>query len=110
VADDVAEIVKIFEKNHLRNQIGASAVTAYQLLEQAEMKLTPQARNAWRWRLFRVRATLDQELYRNTLNQGRQEVFQKAYEELLAITRAENAWPMLRPVLIQAVGPAQGQP
>ncbi len=109
-ADDMAEIVKIFEKNHLRSQIDASAVTAYQLLEQAEKKLTPQARSGWRWRLFRVRATLDQELYRNTLNQGRQEVFQKAYEELLAITRAENAWPMLRPVLIQAVGPAQGQP
>jgi len=109
-ADNMTEIVKIFEKNHLRSQIDASAVTAYQLLERAETKLTPQARSGWRWRLFRVRATLDQELYRNTLNQGRQEVFQKAYEELLAITRAENAWPMLRPVLIQAVGPAQGQP
>ncbi len=106
VVDAVKSAVDIFQQNHWRNQIGASAVTAYQLLEQAEANMTGQARCGWRWRLFRIRAALDQELYRNTLNQGRQSVFNAAYEELVAILYAENTWPMLRPVLIQAVGPA----
>jgi hypothetical protein len=34
---------------------------------------------------------------------GWQEVFRQAYEELLKISCASNAQPMLRPVLIPAV-------
>ncbi len=41
VVDDVASAVKIFETNHLRDQVGESAVTAFQLLERADAKLTP---------------------------------------------------------------------
>ena len=103
VAEEVSSVVEIFEKNHQRDQIGERAVTACELLDRAEAKLTPQAQRSWRWRLFHVRASIDQEIYRNRLGQGRQEVFRKAHEELLKISRAENAWPMLRPVLIPAV-------
>ena len=110
VVDIIKSAVTIFQQNHWRNQISDSAVTAYRLIEQAEAKLSSQARNAWRWRLFRIRADLDQELYRNSLNQGRQKVFQQAYEDLLAISHAKNAWPMLRPVLINAAGPTPTQP
>jgi hypothetical protein len=104
VVDDVATAIAILEKNHLRDQVGESAVTAGQLLERADAKLTPQARSSWRWRLFRIRATIDQELYRNSQRQGRDEVFRQAYEELIRISHAENARSMLRPVPIPAVG------
>jgi hypothetical protein len=103
VVDDLVTAVTLFEKNHLRDQIGESAVTACQLLEQADARLTPQARRSWRWRLLRIRATIDRELYRNSQGQGRSEVFRQAYEELIGISHAENARPMLRPVPIPAV-------
>lgn len=103
VADDMTEIVRLFEKNHLRDQIGESAVTAYQLLKKAETKLTPQARSAWRWRLFCIRAAIDQEMFRNSQGKGRAKVFEDAYEELLKISFAKNALSVLRPSLIPAV-------
>jgi hypothetical protein len=103
VVNDVARVVEIFEGNHRRNQISELAGEACELLDRAEAKLTPQARRSWRWRLLRIRAAIDQELYRNRLGQGRQGVFRQAHEELLRISHAENAWPMLRPVLIPAV-------
>jgi len=108
VVDEVKSVVNIFQENHKRDQIGISAVTAFKLLEQADANLTPQARSSWRWRLFRIRAAIDQEMYRNSQGQGRAEVFRQAYEELMKISHAENAWPMLRPVQIPAVGPAAG--
>ena len=67
VADDVASVVKIFEKNHLREQIGRSAFTAYRLMERADAKLTPQARRCWRWRILYLRATIDHEMYKIAL-------------------------------------------
>lgn len=109
VAEDAVSLVKLFEKNHYRNQIGESAVEAFQLMQQIDGKLTPQARQAWRWRLFCIRAAIDQEIYRNSKGQGRAEVFQKAYEELIHMLHAENAWPMLRPVVIPAVNNGGGK-
>jgi hypothetical protein len=103
VADDVTTVVKTFEENHLRNKIGESAVAACQMIERIDAKLTPQAKRAWRWRLFCVRAALDQEIYRNGLGKGRVSVFREAYEELMKISRAANAWSVLRPELIPAI-------
>jgi hypothetical protein len=103
VADEMAEIVKTFETNHHRNQIGESAVAACQKVEEIDSKLTPEARRSWRWRMFAIRAALDQELFRNTQGLGRQEVFRRACDELTAISHAENVWPMIRPALIRAV-------
>ncbi len=103
VADSVTSVVKLFEENHFRNKIGRSAVTACQLIDRADAKLTPQARSGWRWRLFCIRAAIDQEMYRNTQGQGREKVFRQAYEELMKISHAENAMPMMRPAPIPAV-------
>ncbi|MBP7934970.1 MAG: LamG domain-containing protein [Phycisphaerae bacterium] len=103
VADEVVEVVKIFEANHVRAKVAESAVKACELTERIEARMTPEARRAWRWRLFRIRAAIDQELYRNSQGQGRDEVFRNAYEELTEISHAKNTWPMLRPVLIPAV-------
>lgn len=103
VADDVASVVKIFEANHLRDKIGEIAVVASQLVELADAKLTPQAQSSWRWRLFCIRAAIDQEIYRNSLGQGRDSVFQQACAELTKISHAETVWSVLRPVPVPAV-------
>jgi hypothetical protein len=103
VADDVVSIVEIFEKNHKRNEVGESAVAASRLVERADAKLTRQARIAWRWRLFCIRAAIDREIYRNSLGQGRDKVFRQACDELTKISHAENVWSVLRPVPIPAV-------
>jgi len=103
VADDVVKAVALFEKNHLRDHIGESAVEADELLARADARLALQARDSWRWRLLRIRAAIDHELYRNQRGEGREEVFRKSYEELVTILHAENARSMLRPVPIQAV-------
>jgi hypothetical protein len=73
------------------------------LVERADAKLMPQARSSWRWRLFCIRAAIDQEIYRNSLGQGRNKVFREACEELTKISHAENVWSVLRPVPIPAV-------
>jgi hypothetical protein len=99
----MASVVKIFETNHKRDEVGESAVTACELVERADAKLTPQARSAWRWRLFCIRAAIDREIYRNSLKQGRDEVFRQACEELTKISHAENVWSVLRPTPIPAV-------
>jgi hypothetical protein len=103
VVDEVSRAVAIFENNHSRNQIDESAITAFQLLEQADAKLSPQIRSSWRWRLLQIRASIDQELYRNKFGEGRDAVFQQAYDELMQISYAQNAAVMLRPQLIHAI-------
>jgi hypothetical protein len=112
VADDVAKVVEIFEKNHERDKVGESAVEAARLVEQIDARLSPQAKNAWRWRLFCIRAAIDQEIYRNSLGRGRDKVFRDACDELIKISHAENAWPgMLRPAPIPAINTeGQGSP
>jgi hypothetical protein len=104
VADDVAKVVEIFEKNHERDKVGPSAVEAARLVEQIDAQLAPEVKSSWRWRLFCIRAAIDQEIYRNSLGQGRDKVFREACEELTKISHAENAWPgLLRPAPIPAV-------
>jgi hypothetical protein len=111
VIDDVVSVVNIFEKNldHEPNKynIDESAITAYQLIEKDAAKLTPQARRSWRWRLFCIRATIDQELYRDKSFQARDEVFRQAHDELVEISHAQSAWSMLLPPLIHATKPNQ---
>lgn len=43
----------------------AAALACEALVNRAEAQLTPSARQAWRWRLFRLRAAIDAELARN---------------------------------------------
>ena len=79
------------------------------MIERADAKLTPQVRSGWRWRLFRIRAAIDQEMYRNTQGQGREQVFRQAYEELMKISRADRAMPMMRPAPIPALDEPPGR-
>jgi hypothetical protein len=102
-ADDVVEAVKIFEKNHLREQIDSSALTAYRLMERADAKLTPQARRSWRWRILYLRATIDQEIYKNRFGLAKDEVFEQSRQELVKIYHAEMAVRDLQPARIRAV-------
>jgi hypothetical protein len=71
VGKDILEAIGILEKNHLRDSqtfhIGPDAATAFALLEKAQNRMTPQARQAWRWRILYLRALIDDEVFRNHL-------------------------------------------
>lgn len=109
VVDDVTSAVKLFEKNHARNRIDQSAVTACQLIERADARLAPQVRRSWRWRILYLRALIDREMHRNGQGEAKAEVFQRACNELIELYHAQNVWPMLRPTPVRAIdlrGPA----
>lgn len=92
-AADLLEAVRIFEKNHDRRRIGESALRAFELVRKAEAGMTAQARAAWRWRIFYLRALIDKELFeRKGKLEG--ETLKAAFEELTRIYHAENAHSM----------------
>jgi len=93
VVDDVARVVDIFEKNHLRNRIGPSSQTAFQMVERISAKLTPRSRMAWRWRVFYLRALIDFEMFKH---HGKLEgpTLKTAFDELTAIYHAEHSHSM----------------
>ena len=92
-AEDLLETVRIFEQNHQRGGIRESALRAFELVQKAEEKMTVRARESWRWRIFRLRALIDKEMFQR---KGRLEgeALKKAFEELTRIYHAENAGPM----------------
>jgi hypothetical protein len=105
VVGDVASAIGIFEKNHKRQEISESAEEAFRLIQKAEAKLTPQAKQAWRWRIVALRALIDRELFRTvprpefkqkdgkgsfTASIPGGEVLNAAFEELRAIYHAEK--------------------
>jgi len=93
VAEQLAVVVETFEKNHRRNQIGPGAAAALESVQQAEAKLTPQAKGTWRWRIFFLRALIDKELF---TRKGRKEgaAPKEAFDELTRIYHAGNAHSM----------------
>ncbi len=105
VVGDAAAAIEIFEQNHLRNKIGPSAARAYELIQTAEQKLTPQARRSWRWRILALRALIDAEIFKH---QGRLEgqALKDAFAELTTIYHAENAHSMpIRPPQVRTPEP-----
>jgi len=48
---------------HLDQRMPQSTVQAFNLLQQADAKLSPQARSSWRWRLLYLRALVDAEVH-----------------------------------------------
>jgi hypothetical protein len=97
VADDVVKVVEVFEKNHLRGQIGPSAEEAFERVKSIETKLTPRARAAWRWRIVYLRALIDHELLK-THGKLEGKTLRDAFRELTAIYHAEHAHSMpIRP-------------
>ena len=75
------------------SSIGPSAVAAFESVRQAEAKLTPQAKAAWRWRIFFLRALIDKELFerKSKLEGG---TLKAAFGELTRIYHAEHAHSM----------------
>jgi len=93
VAANIVEVVRIFERNHHRNAIGADAVKAFELIARADATLRPAARSAWRWRIVYLRALIDKELFeRKGKLEG--EPLKSAFGELTRIYHAENAHSM----------------
>jgi hypothetical protein len=92
-ADDVLEIVRIFEANHSRSRIGPNARNAFELAGRTDAALTPQARTSWRWRICYLRALIDKELFER---KGKLEgdTLKAAFEELTRIYHVENAHSM----------------
>ncbi len=104
VADDVVKVVEIFERNHLRGQLGPSAEEAFERVNRIEARLTPRARAAWRWRIVYLRALIDREMFRT---HGRPEgkALRDAFRELTSIYHAERADSMpIRPPQIGDAG------
>jgi len=104
VADDVVKVVEIFERNHLRGQLGPSAEEAFERVHRIEARLTPRARAAWRWRIVYLRALIDREMFRT---HGRPEgkALRDAFRELKSIYHAERAHSMpIRPPQIGDAG------
>lgn len=101
VVDDVLKAMHILEVNltraradengRVRYLMASTAGTdeAYQLLQNADAKLSPQAKTAWRWRVLLLRGVIDYELARNDFRiTPRAEA---ALQELTEIYHAQNA-------------------
>ena len=95
VAEEVGEAVEIFEANHGRRADGRFSQTparterALALMQDADGKLTAQARQGWRWRLLYLRAIIDQELSRTD---GRLQgaTLRQAFDEIVRIYHAQH--------------------
>ena len=89
----LASVVEAFEKNHKRDGIGPDAVAAFEKVQQADAQLTAQAKTAWRWRIFYLRALIDKELFER---QGKKEgaALKEAFAELTRIYHAEHVHSM----------------
>ena len=93
VVAGLATVVDTLEKNHLRGHIGPAVTAAFETVRQAEAKLTPQAKRAWRWRIFYLRTLIDSELF---ARHGRMEgaTLKAAFDELTQIYHAQHVHSM----------------
>ncbi len=92
-AEDLLEAVRIFEKNHRRDQISADATRAFDIVTSVETKLSEQVRRSWRWRIFYLRALIDKEMYERE-GELTGEALKQAFQELTRIYHAENSHSM----------------
>ena len=107
VADDVATVVKILEKNTF--SIDESARQAFVRVRQIDAKLPVRTRQSWRWRILYLRAQLGKEMLER--NKGKRfqyegarldsEVFKQAFSELKKIYHGENAAACVKPPVIK---------
>ncbi len=105
VASDVVKVVEIFEKNHVRQEIGPVSEEAFNTAKAIDARLSPQARNAWRWRIIFLRALIDHELFK-THGKLEGKPLQEAFQELTSIYHAGNAHSMpIRPPQVKDPGP-----
>ncbi len=94
-AEDVADAVDILERNHRRKGRGrfekppAGTARAFSLLKGVDERLTPQARQSWRWRILYLRALIDDQIVRNN-GQLKGDELRQAFAELVRIYHAEH--------------------
>ncbi|MCC6587802.1 MAG: hypothetical protein IT168_13995 [Bryobacterales bacterium] len=94
VVSEVVTAFDIMETNHRRNRRGPEkplqrTAEALELMRNADAKLSPQARQSWRWRIFYLRALIDNELSK-TGGKPKGPVLQEAFAELVKIYHAEH--------------------
>ena len=105
--DDFARLVELLEKNHIfpefndpaeiakddyerRCRAGlAVAVEADELADRIERQISFPMRPCWRWRLFRLRAIIDREIY--TVRDWHTPKADECYRELLRFNLSEPA-------------------
>lgn len=105
VVDDVLEVIDILEANHnhlwtmnwdIQRQshfpihFKKDPKRAFELVHQADARLTPTARQRWRWRILYLRALIDQELEPYDGYWGNA-ICEEAFQELTQIYHAQEA-------------------
>jgi hypothetical protein len=92
--DELTQTIRLLEETWTADS--SKCHDAYELACQAEKKLTPQAKQAWRWRLLFLRTLIDDERHNR---QGKLEgpELKKAFDELRNIYHAEHAHPNVQP-------------
>ena len=104
VVDLVLPAIRMLEKNVPSGRVGPWSLQARDLMDQADTRLTPQARQAWRWRILFLRAQVDAQLYLSRgVMQGR--VLHDAFQELTRIYHAQNAEPAVKPPQVDPTEP-----
>ncbi|MHB1463242.1 MAG: hypothetical protein ACYC1M_18290 [Armatimonadota bacterium] len=93
VVTELVKVVKLMEANWLPGNMDDRCLEAFKIVSKVDAQLTPQARSAWRWRIFYLRALLDSEMFQR---QGKLEgdVMRDAFQELTVIYHAQNAHTM----------------
>ncbi|MHB0954985.1 MAG: alpha/beta hydrolase fold domain-containing protein [Pirellulaceae bacterium] len=100
----VLPAIQLLERHTPGERTGAGSLKARDLIAQADARLTPQARQAWRWRILFLRAQVDAQLY---LNRGAMQgqVLHDAFQELTRIYHAQNAEPPVKPPQVDPTDP-----
>ena len=85
--DEVVEAIDILEgslttnyNDPHRDKLSASVCQAYELIKEADTKLSVQARNSWRWRILYLRAMIDCEMF-NSDGKPEGAVLKQAFDE-----------------------------
>jgi hypothetical protein len=90
VVEDVLAAINLLEETHTK--LSEKSVKARELLQQADVRLTPQARKSWRWRILYLRGVVDGERYVNgEAGSKPNPVLKQAFAELTILQHAEQA-------------------
>ncbi len=90
VVEDVLAAINLLEETHTK--LSEKSLKARELLQQAEVRLTAQARKSWRWRMLVLRSVVDAERYASGEEGSKANpVLKRAFEELTVIQHAEHA-------------------
>ena len=113
VADSLTQAVRLMEQSLGRFHEGkgaevrfvirdpSAAKEAWQLVEQADAKLSTYVRLSWRWRIFYLRAMIDFELVKNDFRIS--DRGNEALGELTSIYHADQAIRVLSPPTREAL-------